>query len=77
MDDFNGATNRFLAWFKAGGGVFRDDLLEIQDLRAKDAGRGIGKPASQVCMIWALIDSMQSQNKTYQKTQRYSLYLEI
>ncbi|CAN9275829.1 unnamed protein product [Alternaria sp. RS040] len=41
MDDFNGATDRFLAWFKAGGGVFRDDLLEIQDLRGKDAGRGI------------------------------------
>ncbi|KAG9189920.1 N-lysine methyltransferase SETD6 [Alternaria panax] len=41
MDDFNGATDRFLAWFKAGGGVFREDLLEIQDLRAKDAGRGI------------------------------------
>jgi len=66
-----------LAWFKAGGGVFRDDLLEIQDLRAKDAGRGIGKPASKVCTIWALIDSMQSQNKTYRKIQRYSLYLEI
>ncbi|CAN9443366.1 unnamed protein product [Alternaria alternata] len=47
MDDFNGATDRFLAWFKAGGGVFRDDLLEIQDLRGKDAGRGIGKLASQ------------------------------
>jgi SET domain-containing protein 6 len=43
MDDFNGATDRFLTWFKAGGGVFRDDLLEIKDLRAKDAGRGIGK----------------------------------
>jgi len=41
IDDFKGATDRFLAWFKAGGGVFRDDLLEIQDLRHKDAGRGI------------------------------------
>ena len=51
MDDFNGATDRFLAWFKAGGGVFRDDLLEIQDLIAKDARRGIGKLASQVCTI--------------------------
>ncbi|KAI4674820.1 uncharacterized protein J4E84_010426 [Alternaria hordeiaustralica] len=40
-EDFKGATDRFLAWFKAGGGVFRDDLLEIQDLRHKDAGRGI------------------------------------
>ncbi|KAH6878527.1 SET domain-containing protein RMS1 [Alternaria rosae] len=40
-DEFKGATDRFLAWFKAGGGVFRDDLLEIQDLRDKDAGRGI------------------------------------
>ncbi|KAI4606901.1 hypothetical protein J4E83_009812 [Alternaria metachromatica] len=40
-EDFKVATDRFLAWFKAGGGVFRDDLLEIQDLRHKDAGRGI------------------------------------
>jgi len=43
-EDFKGATDRFLAWFKAGGGVFRDDLLEIQDLRHKEAGRGISMP---------------------------------
>ena len=43
-EDFKGATERFLAWFKANGGVFRDDLLEIQDLRHKDAGRGISTP---------------------------------
>jgi hypothetical protein len=42
MDDFQINTDRFLAWFKSVGGEFRDDLLEIQDLRAKDAGRGIG-----------------------------------
>ncbi|OAK94480.1 SET domain-containing protein RMS1 [Phaeosphaeriaceae sp. SRC1lsM3a] len=41
MDDFQGATDRFLSWFKSVGGEFRDDLLEIQDLRARDAGRGI------------------------------------
>jgi len=43
-EDFKGATDRFLAWFKAAGGVFRDDLLEIQDLRQKEAGRGISTP---------------------------------
>lgn len=43
MDDFQGATDRFLSWFKSVGGEFRDDLLEIQDLRARDAGRGISK----------------------------------
>jgi SET domain-containing protein 6 len=42
MADFNTATDCFLAWFKSVGGEFRDDLLEIKDLRAKDAGRGIG-----------------------------------
>jgi SET domain-containing protein 6 len=42
-EDFEGATDRFLAWFKSGGGVFRDDLLEIQDLRSEDAGRGISE----------------------------------
>jgi SET domain-containing protein 6 len=42
MDNFQTNTDRFLAWFKSVGGEFRDDLLEIQDLRAKDAGRGIG-----------------------------------
>ena len=47
-EDFQGATDRFLAWFNAGGGVFRDDLLEIQDLRHKDAGRGISMPSGQV-----------------------------
>jgi len=50
-DDFKGTTDRFLAWFKAGGGVFRDDLLEIQDLRDKDAGRGISTPSKpQQCV---------------------------
>jgi SET domain-containing protein 6 len=43
MDDFQAATDRFLTWFKSVGGEFRDDLLEIKDFRAKDAGRGISK----------------------------------
>jgi SET domain-containing protein 6 len=43
MDEFQAATDAFLAWFKSVGGEFRDDLLEIKDLRAKDAGRGISK----------------------------------
>ncbi|KAF1828859.1 SET domain-containing protein [Decorospora gaudefroyi] len=41
MDNFEKATDLFLAWFKAEGGEFREDLLEIQDLRSHDAGRGI------------------------------------
>ncbi|KAH5236714.1 hypothetical protein HBI62_021540 [Parastagonospora nodorum] len=41
MDEFSTTTDRFLAWFKTVGGEFRDDLLEIKDLRPKDAGRGI------------------------------------
>jgi len=43
MTDFQGATERFLEWFRSVGGEFRDDLLEIQDLRAQGAGRGIGR----------------------------------
>jgi SET domain-containing protein 6 len=43
MADFQSASDRFLTWFKDSGGVFRDDLLEIQDLRSKDAGRGISE----------------------------------
>ena len=43
MSDFQTASERFLAWFTSSGGVFCDDLLEIQDLRSKDAGRGIRK----------------------------------
>jgi SET domain-containing protein 6 len=43
MNDFQLATDRFLAWFEASGGTFRDDLLEIRDLRSRDAGRGISK----------------------------------
>lgn len=43
MDEFQTATEQFLAWFKSVGGEFRDDLLEIKDLRARDAGRGISK----------------------------------
>lgn len=46
MPDFQAATDGFLVWFKSVGGEFRDDLLEIKDLRERDAGRGIGKPRS-------------------------------
>ncbi|KAF1354527.1 SET domain-containing protein RMS1 [Lizonia empirigonia] len=41
MGDFKTATDRFLTWFKTVGGEFRDDLIEIQDLRSQGAGRGI------------------------------------
>lgn len=43
MNDFQAATDRFLAWFKSVGAEFRDDLLEIRDLRERDAGRGISE----------------------------------
>jgi SET domain-containing protein 6 len=42
MVDFKVATDGFLTWFKSVGGEFRDDLLEIKDLRERGAGRGIG-----------------------------------
>jgi SET domain-containing protein 6 len=48
MDDFNVATDRFLSWFKTSGGNFRDDLLEIRDLRSQDAGRGISRSLSKM-----------------------------
>ncbi|RAQ98997.1 set domain-containing protein rms1 [Stemphylium lycopersici] len=41
MGDFQEASERFLKWFRSCGGTFNDDLLEIQDLRSQDAGRGI------------------------------------
>ncbi|KAL9950093.1 hypothetical protein D7B24_004310 [Verticillium nonalfalfae] len=41
MDDFQALSDRFLQWFKAAGGEFRDDLLQIVDLRPQAAGRGI------------------------------------
>lgn len=53
MDDFQAATERFLTWFKSMGGDFRDDLIEIQDLRAKGAGRGISK-FKRICRTKAL-----------------------
>ncbi|CRK10355.1 hypothetical protein BN1723_017191, partial [Verticillium longisporum] len=41
MDDFQALSDRYLQWFKAAGGEFRDDLLQIVDLRPQAAGRGI------------------------------------
>ena len=71
-EDFKGATDHFLAWFKAGGGVFRDDLLEIQDLRDKDAGRGIGTPWGKEQREMVGTNSPQSRSKTYLRTRRSS-----
>lgn len=45
MADFQAATDKFLAWFKSVGGEFKDDLIEIRDLRSQGAGRGIGRAA--------------------------------
>jgi hypothetical protein len=47
MSEFQTATENFLKWFKSVGGEFRDDLLEITDLRSRGAGRGIRERASQ------------------------------
>ncbi|KAM0328848.1 hypothetical protein ACHAQA_005264 [Verticillium albo-atrum] len=41
MDEFQALSERFLQWFKSAGGEFRDDLLQIVDLRPQGAGRGI------------------------------------
>ncbi|KAH6620520.1 SET domain-containing protein RMS1 [Boeremia exigua] len=41
MADFQAVTSRFLDWFKSMGGDFKEDLLEIRDLRSQGAGRGI------------------------------------
>jgi hypothetical protein len=46
MSEFQTATENFLKWFKSVGGEFRDDLLEITDLRSRGAGRGIRERAS-------------------------------
>ncbi|RBQ72660.1 hypothetical protein VDGD_21446 [Verticillium dahliae] len=43
MDDFQALSDRYLQWFKAAGGEFRDDLLQIVDLRPQAAGRGISE----------------------------------
>ena len=53
MDDFQAATERFSTWFKSMGGEFREDLIEIQDLRSKGAGRGISK-FKRICRTKAL-----------------------
>ncbi|KAL2754768.1 hypothetical protein ACRALDRAFT_1057585 [Sodiomyces alcalophilus JCM 7366] len=41
MGDFQATSDRFLAWFTSVGGQFREDLLQIVDLRHRGAGRGI------------------------------------
>jgi hypothetical protein len=46
MDNFQAATDNFLKWFKSVGGEFREDLLQITDLRSRGAGRGIGERPS-------------------------------
>jgi SET domain-containing protein 6 len=45
MSEFQTATENFLKWFKSVCGEFRDDLLEITDLRSRGAGRGIRERA--------------------------------
>ncbi|KAF2132303.1 SET domain-containing protein RMS1 [Dothidotthia symphoricarpi CBS 119687] len=56
MDEFQAATDRFLTWFKSVGGEFRDDLLEIRDLRSQNAGRGIVaiKDIPQDCTLFKI-----------------------
>jgi N-lysine methyltransferase SETD6 len=46
VDDFDGGTSNFLSWFKSlPGATFHNDI-EIQDLRHRGAGRGIGEIAT-------------------------------
>lgn len=42
-DAFAQRSSGFLAWFKAQPGTTFHDDIEIQDLRGKSAGRGIGE----------------------------------
>jgi hypothetical protein len=70
MDDFQAATDRFLTWFKSVGGEFRDDLLEIKDFRAKDAGRGIRKFVATSKQVRSNDD--QLRNRRYLKIRRFS-----
>ncbi|KAJ4326417.1 Ribosomal lysine N-methyltransferase 4 [Neodidymelliopsis sp. IMI 364377] len=56
MADFQQTTDRFLAWFKSVGGEFKDDLIEIKDLRSQGAGRGITavKDLTQDCTLFTI-----------------------
>jgi hypothetical protein len=62
MDDFQATTERFLTWFKSVGGEFRDDLLEIKDFRAKDAGRGISKSVATLNKSALTRSSRETEN---------------
>lgn len=41
-EDFGSKTQAFLEWFKALPGSTFSEHIEITDLRARNAGRGIG-----------------------------------
>lgn len=45
--DFHVKTSDFLAWFQAQSGTTFHNDIEIQDLRGKGAGRGIGNSGHQ------------------------------
>jgi SET domain-containing protein 6 len=42
MADFDGASQTFLAWLKQSGAEI-SPKIKLEDLRNKDAGRGVGK----------------------------------
>lgn len=42
QDPFSAKTSEFLAWFKSQPGTTFHPDIEIQDLRSRGAGRGIG-----------------------------------
>jgi SET domain-containing protein 6 len=43
-DRFADDTRNFVTWFQAlPGATFRSDLIAVEDLRAQNAGRGIGQ----------------------------------
>jgi hypothetical protein len=43
--DFDQTTANFLAWFAAASGTRLNPKVQLQDLRAQNAGRGAGKLA--------------------------------
>lgn len=48
--DFESKTQGFLDWFKALPGASFSDSIQIVDLRARNAGRGIGTTA-MACVL--------------------------
>jgi SET domain-containing protein 6 len=50
MAEFDGASQTFLAWLKQAGAEISPKIT-LEDLRNKDAGRGVGKYLLQLRML--------------------------